>query len=449
MSDPAFHLLDESESWPLARWWPQAAGLTVGILCTALVVHTPEALLSPDALRRLALRCTLPVFAAAAVTVYAACRFVAAGTRRESARTAAGLACAAAWFPPLALLLRQNSPAGAAVAIVLAVVAVRALPACRAPGNEAGSILAPSVVTGVALELGALGVMAGNWRAAAALFAAAAGLLAWMLSGNALWPARRRGRTALRMAAAGALALVFAAGALSPYLQRGYGTGRFAAYLRALFMGAAHAGEEETEDAERALERHARGQLAEDSFVIGDVYPAVLLRPNVEPYAVLVSPLMAAEGALFSGRAPRRLGIPFSGYYTFQRVTVLPPKKFHVTRGDPAVQRFRTTDGSALVMTAHQDFGQPIDLACCRTIALEMRIGEAPRWARVSLYLHDTRAPDQPELMLGPEPLEATTRFRVPQARALRAFDRATIRLSARPFDQSARVAIRRFLLIR
>lgn len=429
----------------MARWWPQAAGLTVGLVSTAVLLPAPEALLSPGQLRALALRSTLPVFAAVAVAVYAACRAVGAGSSREAMRTAAGLACAAAWFPPLALLLRQNAPAAAAIAIGLTVAAVRAL--ARGGPGEPGRILLPSVGTAVALELGVLVAAAGNWRAAAALCATAAALLAWLLNRTALWPAQRRGRRAeLRLAAATALALIFAAGALTPYLQRGYEGGSFAAYLRTLLVGGDRRSEDEAEQA--AAGRYPE-EIVEALFVLGDVYPAVILRPQVKPYAVLVPPVMAAGGALIGGQPARQLGIPFSGHYTFQRASVLPPKKYHAMRGDPAERRFRTTDGSALVMKAHQDFGEPINLDCCRAIALEMRIEETPPGARVSLYLGDTRAPEQPELMLGPERLQPTTRFRVPRERALREFNRATVRFWARPFHQSVRVAVERFLLIR
>jgi hypothetical protein len=185
--------------------------------------------------------------------------------------------------------------------------------------------------------------------------------------------------------------------------------------------------------------------------VIGKSYPGVILWPDVEPYTLLVPPPPASRLGLLHGTMPLTAGIPFSGFYSFQRATVRPPRQWHVTHGDPAHTTFRTTDQSPLIMEAHQDFGRPIDMRSCREIRLAIRVADPkPGTVELELVLSRMGVPGQPSYSLGTAPLAETVIFHVPAAAPLREFDHATVRFRLRGArsDRSAGMAIRRFHFI-
>ncbi|HWQ56991.1 MAG TPA: hypothetical protein VN442_25110 [Bryobacteraceae bacterium] len=448
-ADHALCLLEESEPWPLAEWWPVSAGFAVGIFSTALLCPVPVRALTFLEIWKLASLATIPVFLITAAAVYMACRVIDSplGGGRNAADIAVGTGCAASWFPAVVLFYRYNSPWAAALTMALAAVGTRSLLLRRAPGDAADQGRLPPTATAAALEFGAAVILAGDWRGAAIALPVAAVLTTWLLTSRNVWPLNRARPIKLRVVPAFMLGLVFSAGGLTPYLAPGEGAGGLAAMLRSLFSGGVpgYANQGETPE---AAELHAPFGQQVQPVEIGESYPAVMLWPEVERYTLLVAPPPAPRSALLTAGPPLSTGIPFSGFYSFQRATVRPPRQWHVTRGDTAVSTFRTTDRSPLVMEAHQDFGRPIDMRCCREIRLAFRVEEPrPDTVKVELVLSDRRAPDGPSASLGREPLAATVVFRIPSASALREFDHATVRfhLAVPRWDRSPKMALRRF----
>jgi hypothetical protein len=425
------------------------------VFCTSLVCPvTLRAALSWRELWTLAARCTLPVFLSTAVTVYLACRLMESdGSGRSAWDIALGLACQASWFPALLLFFRQNSPWAAVLAVVLATAGTRAL-LLAAEGDAEGEMRRPRAMgAAVALELGAAGMCMGNWQWAALLLLPAAALLTWMLSSGNLWPLDRfrRGRR-IRLVPVFLAGTMFSAGGLTPYLRHGEGSGGIADFLRALFSDGGSA-EQSTDTGETiafqgSADRWRFTERGDAPVEIDEAYPGVILWPDLEPYTILLPPLPTPRSALLSQPETATAGIPFSGFYSFQRAMARAPKQWHQTHGDPAVQTFRTTDRSHLVMEAHQDLGRPVDIACCREIRLALRVADArPETVRVAVVLSDRAAEGRPTERLPMARLAETMVFRMPESPALRQFDHVSVEfhLGGPRSDRSARIAIRRF----
>lgn len=449
MADPAFCLLDESEHWPLTEWWPVSAGLAIGIFSTALVCPVPDAVLTFVELWTRASQATILVFILTALTVYLATRAIddPLGGSRNGADLAVDTACAASWFPAVVLFYRYSSPWAAVLTVALAMAGARAVLRSQTPGKEANQERLPAIATGAVLEFAAAVMLLGDWRGAAIVLPVAAALITWLLTSRALWSVNRARRRKLRVVPAFLLGTVFSAGGLTPYLPLDGETGGVAGLLRSVFHGGDPARASEEQAPETAGLRAPFAHPVQPTE-IGEAYPAVRLWPEVEPYTVLVAPLPISREALLTTAPPPTPGIPFSGFYSFQRATVRPPRQWHVTHGDPAATTFRTTDRSPLVMEAHQDFGRPIDMCCCREIRLAFRIEEPrPDTVKVELMLSDRRAPDGPSASLGKEPLSETVVFRMPETSALREFDHAKVRfhLTGQRWDRSPKMALRRF----
>jgi hypothetical protein len=451
VSDFAFHFAEEPGAWPMAVWWPVAAGLAAGIFCTAIVCPAvPSRPIAIVELWGLASRCTIPVFLTTALAVRLACHMMGSEAAREGWETVSGVACAATWFPPLVLFLRQNSPWAAVLAVTLAVVSTRAVLARLDSAAEPQPGRFRAVAAAVALQSAAVEGCIGNWRGVALGLVIAALPLTWLIT-DSVWPPRRAPkRRRLRIVPMFLLGMVFAAGGMTPYLERGDARGGLTGLLKALFSRSPGSAETPPPD---VLANPARpsGWSEPLNVDIDQFYPAVILWPEVEPYVTMVPPLMASPGALFSGRRKDSLGVPFSGFYTFQRATVRPPPRWFTTHGSPADITFRTTDMSPLVMEAHQDFSRSIEMRCCSEIRLALRIADAaPETVKVELVLSDRRAPGRPSQSLGVARLEEIMTFPMPAESPLREFDHATIefRLGRVRVERSARIAIRRFHFI-
>lgn len=459
MSDHAFHLLEESGSWELAEWWPHAVGLAVAAFCTtALCAEVPPATLTSRELWILACRYTLPVFFCTAVSVCLAGRLVAGRGPQDAWDAALGTACQASWCPALVLFFRHNSPWAAVLAAGLAIAGTRALLLRLERDTEAVSSALHAMAVATALQLGVVAMCVANWRWAALLLSAAAVLLSWMLSSANLWPlgpAMRARR--IRLVPVFLLGTLFSAGGLTPYLRHGAGTGGIEGFLRALFgetgSAARHADAGEGDAGKTGAfpgipDPWRFAERADQSVAIDESYPGVILWPEVEPYTILMPPLPSPRQPLTRGAETDTAGIPFSGFYSFQRAIFPTPKRWHQMHGDPTALTFRTTDRSRLVMEAHQDFGRPIDLGCCRQIRLTLRLKDVrPEAVKVALDLIDRTARRSFPERLPPERLAETLVFPMPQAPVLRQFDHITLRfhLTGPRWDRSAGIAIRRF----
>jgi len=445
MSGQVFCLLEEPGSWTLSKWWPEAAGVAMAVFATALAAP-PASLpaLTSAGLWSLTARSTLPVFIFTAAAVYVSARFTGRAPR-DSSDTAMGLACAATWLAPLVLFFRQNSPWCAGLATVLGAAGARAV---LLRGTAPGTSFFHCLCAAAALQLGALAMAIGDWRAAAIPLTLAAVLAAWMLTARGIWPARPLlGGRKLRILPAFCLAVAFSAGGLTPYLTRGEGRGGRSVWFRALFGAAGSEAEETVLPPPRRVE--ITGTRA---VIMGDSYPAVIVWPDVEPFATLVPPPPASPHAVFFGGGPEAYGVPFSGYYSFRRATVRQPRSAHTMHGDPAETGFRTTDLSPLIMEAHQDFGTPVAMNCCREIRIIMRVNDPrPDSIRIGLELSDRGSPEQPPEWLGTQPLSETVTFPMPRSPHLARFDRAALRfhLGGRRDDRSARAAVRRLVFVR
>ena len=433
MSDQTFYLLEDAGPTSVARWWPEISGLAAALYCTAKVLPASPAM--PPAQVELwmhASRCAIPVFTAAAIVAYLAGVWTAGREHREAVDAAAGLAAAASWLPAAVLFFRHNSPWTIPLGAVLPAAVTRAVLLRIRTSPRSGCITLPAAVAAAALETAVAASSARDWRLAASALSLAGAFTVWILTSRGHWPPpvpRRRPR--VYVVPALMIGLLFSAEALiSPSLH--------SAQPAEPGPDAIHA--------ERWLQRRPL-PLVE----IGEGYPAVILWPPVETFTTLVAP---APALVVPSRDTRRLppaGIPFSGFYSFQRPAPVPPEHWYVTRGDPAHLSFRTTDHRPLLMAAEQSFGIPVDLSCCREIHLLVRVADArPHTVQVELLLRDDRVPGRPAFSLGVSPLVETMVYRVPRPSPLREFDHATVRfqLGGPRWDRSALIALRSFCLV-
>ena len=455
-----FRWVDEPGTWPFAEWFPHAIGLLAGGFCTWLFCSTPPKLvLSWIGMWALASRSTVVVFVAAGVVTWIFSRLLAA---RAAFDEALNIACAATWLPVLVVFYRYNSPWCAAVAVALAIAGTRAVLVRAAPEGfrEADTVLPRAVAAAAALEAGGAAIATNNWRAAGFSLPAAAACFLWIAASTALWQRWREPRKRwkrLRIVPVSLLAVTFSAGGLAPYLEPGAGGGGAGGFFRVLF-GPRYSRSAEGKQADGSPDAKAPlGWTGSQTVILGDYHPGVTLYPEVQPYTTLVAPLSASRHGLFGARRADSLSIPFSGVYSF-----FPrgwrPRKPDIVHGDPARMSFRTTDHTALTMEACQTFGTPIDVACCRAIGLAIASGEPDSGTvALELILQNTTLPGQPSQSLGivdprkPPPADQTITFPMPQTPPFSQFDQAIVRFHLeRPrSDQSAKIAVRRFVLVR
>jgi hypothetical protein len=416
----------------------------------------------------------------------------------SSLRTSAS----AVWFAPAIILLTQLSPAAFAASLVLVVTATRLLysqwrallpleepkpPRARALFDAFSitppvflKVLAPALATAFCAQCGIIAIAMRVPLAGAGFLAAAAALLTvYALSSGAAEPARKR---TLPQAAFGVILTVVLASAVTI----GGLSGRVAhrrqltwepdppqrpglleslrATLREVFYGEQPPG---LQTREPAKPRHdspgnpeAVPQLA-GNFPEGS-FPGVVLLPEVRSVPMLVAPVPFHD----YGLRDRPMAIPFGGEYWFyrQRYTHPPPNSFY-RHGTPTSLSFSTTDHWPLEMEARQKFDQPIDLACCRSVQVQIwnadrhpgtvsldffaldSDGSFPRSqyfgsARVKSIpdVKDEQVVAVPEILefsIPPDPLDHCMAFRVVFRR-----DRSRA-------DKSARIAIERFTLVR
>jgi hypothetical protein len=205
-------------------------------------------------------------------------------------------------------------------------------------------------------------------------------------------------------------------------------------------------------------------KVPEAAFADGG-FPGVILWPEIKPYATLIAPMPQRADGLATVEL-RPMTIPFSGeYWMYRWPFARPPKTSILRRGSPASLSFKTTDRRPLEMEARHKLDQPIALSCCRMINLEiLNADRFPNTISLELVLIDNELPDAPSLSLGRRPVASvpdlhadpvrpvteTLGFVLPQAPRLHAFNELQIVFYRDPrrMDQSAKVAIERFILI-
>jgi hypothetical protein len=162
----------------------------------------------------------------------------------------------------------------------------------------------------------------------------------------------------------------------------------------------------------------------------------------------------------------RPLSIPFSGeYWMFRWPFAKPPRSSYFRRGSPANLSFKTTDHRSLQMEARHQLEQSIALDCCSRIELAIRNADRfPNTIALELVLIDNEHPGPPTLSLGTDlisslpdlrrdpvtPVNETLSFTVPYSTPMASFNEFKIVFlrDRRRMDQSAKVAIDRFILI-
>jgi hypothetical protein len=206
---------------------------------------------------------------------------------------------------------------------------------------------------------------------------------------------------------------------------------------------------------------HGAADRARDGIEVDDQFPGVILLPDVQPHAVLVPPLPAMRSDLFKPGDRIPLSIPFFGsYWLYKWPQHRLPKDAVIVRGDPDRNKFRSMDGHALTMEAHQNLHKFIETRCCSAIQIALRDADRyPGSVGVELQLLNTSLKGALPLSLGTLPvtarpsateMEETLTFPMPAAPALTHFDELTIKfVLARVRDNhSAAIAIERFILI-
>jgi hypothetical protein len=421
----------------------------------------------------------------------------------EMIQAALRTSAAAVWFAPAAILLSVLSPVALAAALFLVIRITRLLysewrwihlPAelpslCVAETGDLFAAyqvaspfllkqLAPGLAASVCMQVAALATMfrlpflaacaAGSCIALLTVFTISSGLIQ-------AEPARSPARSILGALLAMLMAVGVTLGGSSHHLLRGAGMGN----------GTGAAGAQGVVDSTRALVSRLlpppkgvpdasrrvdsfSGILLKTGAGLGDGgFPGVILWPVLRPIATLVAPPPVASGHGASFSRPREaLSIPFSGeYWLFRRPYEHPPPTSHFQRGSPATLAFRTTDRKPMQMEAYHRFAQPIALACCSRVGLEIRNADLyPGTISLELLLLDTSRPGSPQQSLGSIPVRSTPNLRqdhvaavpetlefaIPANATLREFDavRVVFRRDSRRADKSARIAIDRIILV-
>lgn len=197
----------------------------------------------------------------------------------------------------------------------------------------------------------------------------------------------------------------------------------------------------------------------QQGFGTGGIFSGVILW-DAEPKAIMLAPpLPQLFPEMFTNKP---LGIEFSGYYSFFKPPLRQaPLSSTRIKGDPVKIGLRSSDTFPLLMEAHQDFGNLVNLDCCSGIELVVRSTDPhPEAIRFEMLLSDAGLPSAPPISLGEARLANTVRqpgglgqtlsFTVPAAAGLQRFNQIIIRyhLAGGHEGSSARVNVDRFIFL-
>jgi hypothetical protein len=158
--------------------------------------------------------------------------------------------------------------------------------------------------------------------------------------------------------------------------------------------------------------------------------------------------------------------IPFYGpYWYFKSVGESPGPNARTTRGDPLKVNVHSTDNGPLLMEAHQDLLEPIDLTCCSEIQVVFKNDPVQGALQLGLSFTDSHSPNKTSPILGikrvalddteqhlesKSPIEQTLSFPFPKTAQIKRFDRITVMLlpDAKHRTIGRKVAIERFIMI-
>jgi hypothetical protein len=366
-------------------------------------------------------------------------------SRRRALALAMPTARTAVWFAPASILLAQRSAAALVPAIALVVGTTEILYVKwieGEPDQRSSASFAVSLAAAFAFEGGCAALLLGRPVAAAFLFSIAAALLTFLIfAGGLLEPGRTS--TSPQSSFGVALTIILAAGltTVQTYYHYRHGSG-------------------ETNRDETPTEEPGEN----DTPVTGEVFPGVILRPPVKPYAVLVAPRPHWTSGSLSATIVWPFSIPFSGeYWLYRPPRTHPPDGAVRQTGDPTRLGFRTTDHAPLTMEARQGLDHLLDLSCCRAIGVAIANRDHnPGTISLELMVSDTRTRPDRSMSLGVEkvsawpdpksdaPANETLEYPVPGHPLFRVVTALNVIMHRDPVrrDRSARISIDRFILV-
>jgi len=426
-----------------------------------------------------------------------------ADERRNAAWRTLRTSSAAVWFAPAILLLADFSPAALAAGLVLVAKATRLLysewrethpapaplgvmPALEGiftdyslPRQGFGRELLPALICAALTQLGTVELGMHKPFAAAALLVAGMSTLTIQALSRGAWAEERP--TSLPRSFLGALLTILLAAGLTATGLRGHlipggsGSGGTSASIRDLFreLIGRDTGGGALDDAVKDAKAKGGGNsdapppqpVPMQEMAPGGNFLGVILRPEVQPVVTLVAPLPAVRSGFPSATPAHPFSIPFGGEYWMYRWLTYnnrPPPNSFLQRGTPAELSFRTVDHWPLQMEARQKLIQPIDLACCAKVQMEIlnadknaaviqlelvAIGE--RGAEQSLGAAPINS--RPDASQDPvKPVGETLDYVVPPALGIGIVEefKVVFRRARVQSDHSARIAISRFLLV-
>jgi hypothetical protein len=199
---------------------------------------------------------------------------------------------------------------------------------------------------------------------------------------------------------------------------------------------------------------------------LGSEYVGVILWPPPAKKTEITPPEPHVQ-SFATGRASKPVVIPFDGpYWYFKAPSEKPGPRAHVAHGKATDVSVSSSDSAPLLMEAHQNLGQSIDLACCSEI--DIAITNADNRAgkiALGLRLTDSRSIGKPSKDLGErtivsseadriplnrQPVKEILRFPISRSRTMHQFDAiAIVFLPAKERARGgAKVSIQNFTLI-
>jgi hypothetical protein len=417
--------------------------------------------------------------------------------RRDMAWNTLRVSSAAVWFAPAILLLSDWSPSTLAAGLVLTFAATRILytqwrvmhpepplervePALQSlfgrndlPRRGFVRGIAPPLASAALLQLGIAEIGMNRRFPAAALLVAGTSLLAIQAVSRGAWTEQRP--ASLPRSFFGAFLTILLAATLTITGMSGHvvpgGASGIADLFRQFFgieqppaavgnADSGHARKPAAGNSDTALPKPEANRLPP---AVGGNFPGVILRPEVAPVVTLIAPPSAVKNGIPSATPAHPFSIPFAGEYWMWRLGYAsrPPANSFQQTGTPAELSFRTVDLWPLNMEARQKLIQPIDLACCAAVEIEIRNAETTAaWVQVELFaigekgeqslglapLHSRPDPSQNPIVAVPE----TLRFVVPAHVTIGMMQdlKVVFRRMRAQAHRSAKIAIDRFLLV-
>jgi hypothetical protein len=193
-------------------------------------------------------------------------------------------------------------------------------------------------------------------------------------------------------------------------------------------------------------------------------YQTIVLWPLQKKEKMHPSPSMNINP--LSGNIARPWVIPFYGpYWYFKIPGESPGPKARVARGDPLKVNVHSTDRHPLLMEAHQNLDDPVDLSCCREMQVVLRNDVSMGVSQVGISLTDSHSKGTQSESLGIEyvdlnsadrspgnalPVEETISFPFPKSGKITKFDRITVIFfpDAEHLTVGRKVAVERFVMI-